>query len=137
MAGALTIDTLNASSGAFQTNNAMSGIAKAWASFGYATVSGTFTVYSSFNVSSVSRNSSGVYTLNFPTGTFSDANYVPVVSAPSYSQNNGTVTAQIRASLSGYIASPSLKSSTQLQVAYISTGANYYDVTEYYVVIFA
>lgn len=63
MAGQLTIDTLKASSGVLATQNGMTGIAKSWANFDGA--SGT--VNTSFNVSSVTRNGVGDYTVNFTT----------------------------------------------------------------------
>lgn len=71
MAGKLTISTLNDSSGVFATQNAMSGIAQAWVYFGGIT---TVTINASFNVSSVTRNGTGDYTVNFTTA-LADANY--------------------------------------------------------------
>lgn len=93
MAGALTISTLNDSSGVLATQNGMSGIAKAWVSFNG---SGGATINASFNVSSVSRVSTGTYTINFTTA-MPDANYSVASigaynrsSAHSYTQlNNG------------------------------------------------
>ena len=71
MAGGLTISTLNDSSGVLATQNGMSGIAKAWVNFnGFSPV----TIRGSFNVSSVVRNSTGDYTINFTTA-MPDANY--------------------------------------------------------------
>jgi hypothetical protein len=63
MAGQLTVDTLKASTGVLATQNGMTGIAKAWVN--WAGASGT--INSSFNVSSVTRNSTGNYTVNFTT----------------------------------------------------------------------
>lgn len=64
MAGTLTIDTLKASSGVLATQNGMTGIAKAWVNFNgtNGTINGT-----SFNVSSVTRNGTGDYTITFTT----------------------------------------------------------------------
>lgn len=70
MAGQLTIDTLKASSGVLATQNGMTGIGKAWVN--WAGASGT--INSSFNVSSVTRNGTGDYTVNFTTA-MPDANY--------------------------------------------------------------
>lgn len=75
MAGALTIDTLNQSSGVYASNNAFSGIAKAWVNFNG--TGGSASINKAFNVSSVVRNSAGIYTVNF-TQSFPDANYVAV-----------------------------------------------------------
>jgi hypothetical protein len=69
MAGQLTIDTLKASSGVLATQNGMTGIAKAWVQF-----NGSGTIASSFNVSSITRNGTGDYTINFST-TLANANY--------------------------------------------------------------
>ena len=71
MAGQLTIDTLKAGSGVLATQNGMTGIAKAWVNFAGSTgaINGT-----SFNVSSVTRNSTGQYTVNFTTA-MPNANY--------------------------------------------------------------
>jgi len=71
MAGQLTIDTLRASSGVLATQNGMTGIAKAWVNF----VGSTAAINNSFNVSSVTRNSSGNYTMNFTTA-MPNANYI-------------------------------------------------------------
>ena len=71
MAGGLTISTLNDSSGVLATQNGMSGIAKAWVNFNGIT---TTTIRGSFNVSSITRNGSGDYTVNFTTA-MPDANY--------------------------------------------------------------
>jgi hypothetical protein len=65
MAGQLTIDTLRAGSGVLATQNGMTGIAKAWVNFDGTTSPGT--IRGSFNVSSVTRNSTGNYTVNFTT----------------------------------------------------------------------
>jgi hypothetical protein len=70
MAGALTISTLNDSSGVLATQNGMTGIAKAWANFDGTSGS----VRSSFNCSSVTRDSAGNYTFNFTTA-LANANY--------------------------------------------------------------
>jgi hypothetical protein len=63
MAGTLTIDTLKASSGVLATQNGMTGICKAWAHFNGL----TNTLVNSFNVSSVTKNSTGQQTFNFTT----------------------------------------------------------------------
>jgi hypothetical protein len=83
MAGALTIDTLNASSGPLAIQNGMSGIVKAWASF-----ASDGTINGSFNVSSISQTLTGHYTINFTT-SLSDANYA--VSGSCIGNNNGGV----------------------------------------------
>lgn len=73
MAGALTISTLNDSSGVLATQNGMTGICKAWVQ--WAGSSGT--IAGSFNVSSVTRSAQGQYTINFTTA-MPNANYSAV-----------------------------------------------------------
>ena len=70
MAGTLVANTINTDTGLFSTNNAYSGIAKAWVYF----TGSTGTVVNSFNVSSVTRNSTGNYTVNYTT-SMPNANY--------------------------------------------------------------
>jgi len=84
MAGTLVIDTLNASSGPLQTNNGMSGIAKAWVNYN----SSATTITASWNVSSVTYNSTGLFTINFSTA-MPDTAYC-VVSAASYVGGTGS-----------------------------------------------
>ena len=77
MAGTLVANTINTDTGLFSTNNAYLGIAKAWVNFNGVT---TVTINNSFNVSSVTRNGTGDYTLNFTTA-MANANYVATCSA--------------------------------------------------------
>jgi hypothetical protein len=71
MAGKITVSTINDSSGVLATQNGMTGIAKAWVFFN----GSTGALYGScFNVSSVTRNGTGDYTVNFTTA-MSNANY--------------------------------------------------------------
>ena len=81
MAGTIVANTINTDTGLFSTNNAYSGIAKAWVSF----VGSTASIRGSFNVSSITRNATGTYVCNFTTAT-TDANY----SAVGSSSSNGT-----------------------------------------------
>jgi hypothetical protein len=100
--------TLNASTGVLSVQNGMTGIAKAWVSFyGISTV----TVNNSFNVSSVTRNATGIFTINFTTA-MANANYVYAGSGESASGNSTT---QLYAS-GGASTVPSLKTTTQCQV---------------------
>lgn len=74
MAGSLTISTLKDSSGVLATQNGMTGIAKAWVNFNG---TGTVAIRSSFNVSSITDNGTGNYTVNFTTA-MPNANYATV-----------------------------------------------------------
>ena len=71
MAGRLTVSTLNNDTGVLATQNGMTGIAKAWVNFNG---TGTVAIRSSFNVSSITDNGTGDYTVNFTTA-MPNANY--------------------------------------------------------------
>lgn len=64
--GTLAVDTLNSSTGVLASQNGMTGICKAWVRFD-GTVATPSTIYGAFNVSSVTRNGTGDYTINFTT----------------------------------------------------------------------
>jgi hypothetical protein len=64
MAGRLVTSTLNDDTGVLATQNGMTGIAKAWVNFNG---TGTVAITSSFNVSSITDNGTGDYTVNFTT----------------------------------------------------------------------
>ena len=89
MAGQLTIDTLKASSGVLATQNGMTGIAKAWVNFNG---TGTVAIRDSFNVSSITDNGTGDYTVNFTTA-LSSASYSACYSGarPSYTASDITL----------------------------------------------
>jgi hypothetical protein len=71
MAGTLTISTLSDGTNSTSSTNCIQGSAKAWVNY-----KGTSTqsIRASYNVSSVTYNSTGNYTVNF-TNAFSDTNY--------------------------------------------------------------
>jgi hypothetical protein len=90
MAGTIVANTINTDTGLFSTNNAYSGIAKAWVSF----VGSTGAINKSFNVSSITRNSAGNYTVNFTTA-MTDATFAPIIttgtgSSSQYGNTNNT-----------------------------------------------
>jgi hypothetical protein len=70
MAGTLTISTLSDGTNSTSSTNCIQGSAKAWVRF----TGATGTVNASYNVSSVTRSSTGQYTINF-TNAFADTNY--------------------------------------------------------------
>jgi hypothetical protein len=86
MAGALTISTLNDDAGVLATQNGMTGIAKAWVNFNG---TGTPAIRSSFNVSSITDNGTGDYTVNFTTA-MPNANY-SVTGLSQFDQTNTTL----------------------------------------------
>jgi hypothetical protein len=85
MAGTLTIDTLKASTGPLATQNGMTGICKAWVAYN---LTGS-AIRGSYNVSSVTKNGTGDFTLNFTTA-MADANYC-VVGTGGVNNNEGVV----------------------------------------------
>jgi hypothetical protein len=76
----LRTDTLSNSAGSASVpvNTVINGSAKAWVNFNGTTSPGT--IRASFNVSSVTRNGTGDYPLNF-TNAMPDANYATQVTA--------------------------------------------------------
>ena len=79
----LRVNTLQDATGSNQP--AMVGAAKAWVNFDG---TGTVAIRESFNVSSITDNATGNYTVNF-TNAMSDTNYVAVAS----SHNSGVASA--------------------------------------------
>jgi hypothetical protein len=77
MAGQITISTLKDDAGVLATQNGMTGICKAWVNFDG---TGTPAIRGSFNVSSITDNGTGDYTVNFTTA-MPNANYSALVTA--------------------------------------------------------
>ena len=77
MAGKIVVSTLNDDTGVLAVRNGMTGICKAWVSFqgGQGNTAGV--IDGAFNVSSITRNSDGNYSVNFTTA-MPNANYAPV-----------------------------------------------------------
>jgi hypothetical protein len=71
MAGTLTISTLSDGTNSTSATNCIQGSAKAWVNFNG---TGTVAIRASYNVSSITDNGTGQYTINF-TNAFADANY--------------------------------------------------------------
>lgn len=91
MAGRVVVSTLNNDTGVLATQNGMTGIAKAWVNF--AGASGT--INGSFNVSSITVNGTGDYTVNFTTA-MPNANYSWATTAyrqPNSANNANAATA--------------------------------------------
>jgi hypothetical protein len=76
MAGALTISTLNNDTGSLATQNGMTGICKSWVNFDG--LNSPYSIRGSFNVSSVVRNGTGDYTVNFA-NAMPNGNYVTTI----------------------------------------------------------
>jgi hypothetical protein len=76
MAGKVVVSTLNDDTGVLATQNGITGIAKAWVNFNG---TGTVAIRGSFNVSSITDNGTGNYTVNFTTA-MPNANYSGIAS---------------------------------------------------------
>jgi hypothetical protein len=74
MAGTLTISTLSDGTNSTSATNCIQGSAKAWVNFNG---TGTVAIRASYNVSSITDNGTGDYTINFATA-FSNTNYAVV-----------------------------------------------------------
>lgn len=121
----LVAQTISNGTVSTSTANCIQGSAKAWVNFNGVT---STSILASYNVSSVTRNSTGDYTVNF-TNALTDANYGIVAMAansnfgqannPSLKYGNGTQNGG---------TSPSLKSTTQVEfVLGIGNSTTYYD----------
>jgi uncharacterized protein (AIM24 family) len=105
---------------------------RAWVNFNG---TGTVAIRASGNVSSITDNGNGDYTVNFTTA-MPDANYAVNVSTPMYITTNGSVLARIYGSAT--VGSAGLQTTTQIRVCWtdISAPANFYDPAMYYVSVF-
>ena len=74
MAGRVVVSTLNNDTGVLATQNGMTGIAKAWVQFQGGSGNTAGVIIGSFNVSSITVNSTGNYTLTYTTA-MPNANY--------------------------------------------------------------
>lgn len=107
MAGTLVANTINTDTGLFSTQNAYSGIAKAWVVYN----GSTSTLINSFNVSSVTKVGTGDYTVNFTTA-MPNANY-SITSNSQFLAGNilltgpKTSTAPTTTTCEFYVANPS------------------------------
>jgi hypothetical protein len=87
MAGTIVADTIQDGAGnSTSMDNAIYGSAKAWVNFNG---NGSTTIRASYNISSVTYTSTGIYVVNF-TNAFTDTNYATVCS--SGANRNGTST---------------------------------------------
>jgi hypothetical protein len=81
MAGTLTISTLSDGTNSTSSTNCIQGSAKGWVKF-----NSSGTILSSYNVSSVTKNTTGAFYITW-TNAFADANY-SVVSSSSKTTGN-------------------------------------------------
>jgi hypothetical protein len=87
MAGTLTISTLSDGTNSTSATNPIKGSARAWVNFNG---TGTVAIRSSYNVSSITDNGTGDYTVNF-TNALPDANYCANVTSGGFSITERTI----------------------------------------------
>jgi hypothetical protein len=86
--GTLTgVTDINSPTGVLATQNGMTGIAKAWVNFNGVS---TITIRDSFNVSSVTRNGTGDYSISFTTA-MANINYAVSVGVTTTTAPNGCI----------------------------------------------
>ena len=120
MAGTIVADTIQDGAGnSTAMDNAIYGSAKAWVNFNG--TSGSVAVRASYNVSSITRSSAGIYVATF-TNAFADANYAALYTS---ARNNGGNAMSI-SSLNAF-TSPT-QTTTTVTVSSQDQAANYNDV---------
>lgn len=87
-ANTMTVTTITDGTNTATTTAIVNGICKAWVNFNGSGSVGNQTIRSSYNVSSVYKNSSGNYTINF-TNALTDTNYAVVGSTAFSGQTAG------------------------------------------------
>jgi hypothetical protein len=124
----LVAQTLSNGNVSTSTANCIQGSAKAWVNFNG---TGTVAIRASYNVSSITDNGTGDYTVNF-TNALPDANYAPVMTCSSWTLGNFGVMA-IAANNN---APAILKSTTQLRFQTYNSQTGLGDFAECNVSIF-
>jgi hypothetical protein len=129
MAGTIVITTLSDGTNSTSATNPIMGSAKAWVNFNGTTATPS-TIRASYNVTSVTKNGTGDYTLNF-TNAFVDASYAVVFGfASSYG-----VTTQVTAANSG--SAPTTQTTTAVRITHRDAiGGSANDVANQYVAVF-
>ena len=132
ISGASTISgvsTLNAASGVLATQNGMTGIAKAWVNFNG---TGTVAIRASYNVSSITDDGTGQYTINFTTA-FANTNYSTIGSGYPASSGSPAFTNATRV----ITAFSNTSSSCRIQICRSDTNSFDVDSTEMNVAVFS
>jgi hypothetical protein len=129
MAGTLTISTLSDGTNSTSATNCIQGSAKAWVNFNGTTATPS-TIRASYNVTSITKNGTGDYTVNF-TNALADANYAVIASSSNDGSNNAvSINTQ---STQGSISVPTT-TSVRMQIA--KAGVGYLDATYVNVSVF-
>lgn len=85
MPGTLVITTLSDGTNSTSATNPIQGSAKAWVRFTMVVTSPA--VATSYNVTSITYNAAGDYTINIAAGALADGNYAPIASAQTAGGN--------------------------------------------------
>lgn len=129
MAGTLVLDTLQNGAGTASTSadNVIYGCAKAWVNFNG---TGTVAIRASYNVSSITDNGTGDYTINF-TNALVDANYSVVGTLAM------TFGRTIQVSASSDSAAPTTQTTSAVRITTKSVSADATtDMANIYVAVF-
>ena len=124
----LKTNTLSNVAGTASTaiENAINGSAKAWVNFNG---TGTVAISKSYNVSSITDNATGQYTVNF-TNAMPDSTYCMITNATSYGGTGPLITGR-------YPNALDLKTTTQVAFLCMVYNGNSSDSPEVYVSIFS
>ena len=107
-------------------------LAKAWVNFNGSSSGSTKTIRGSFNVSSVTDNNTGDYTINF-INSFSNSNYCPV----QMTLANDTSGTQSTTVVRGSSSSPTTMTASALRINVGSTSSNSFtDKSHVFIAIF-
>lgn len=118
MAGTLVITTLSDGTNSTSSTNCIQGSAKAWVNF---TGTGTVTINGSFNVSSITDNGTGDYTINFTTAMPNTTYSIQISAGDGTAQRIGSV-------LSTAISTGSVRVKTWYNIVASSDDAAYVSV---------
>jgi len=130
MAGTLTLSTLSDGTNSTSATNAIQGSAKVWVNFNG---TGTVAIRASYNVSSITDNGTGNYTVNF-TNALTDANYAVHVTG---TENNTGEIARIATVYGDASTGASGKTSSAVRVVFgASNAATFFDSAEMNVTCF-
>ena len=114
-AGAVTLTTITDGTYTVTPAALSNGIVKAWVNFdGSGSVSTNQTIRSSYNVSSVYKNSTGNYTINF-TNALTDTNYA-VVGSTAFSGYSGAAAVGIVSEYTSGSSTYGTKTTTAVQI---------------------
>jgi hypothetical protein len=128
MAGTLVISTLSDGTNSTSATNCISGSAKAWVNF----AGSTATIRASYNVSSITRNTTGQYFVNL-TNALADTNYCVQTTC---AQGTATSTSSSNGAMMSSSSYPNTSSQFYVFTFPNEASATLYDMTYTYVTVF-